>query len=249
MVRLPVGPRRVSRAGRDAARLGDRGLSLRVWINPYIAQRSPLFAGGQAHGLPRQAGPNGSVWQWDMWQPAWDSSTSRTRPRASGSRANCARCSIWAWTRSRPTSASGSRRTSCISTAPTRTDAQLLQPALQPDRVRGRRRRGEARPCCSPARPPRADSSFRSTGAATASRPTCRWPSRCAAASRSGSAASASGATTSAASRARRRAASSSAGSLSACCPRTAGCTARAPIACRGRSTRRPSRSRARSPA
>ncbi|MEU9784193.1 alpha-xylosidase [Streptomyces phaeochromogenes] len=50
------------------ARLKERGLHISVWINPYIAQRSPLFAEGKAlgHLLKR---PDGSVWQWDLWQP------------------------------------------------------------------------------------------------------------------------------------------------------------------------------------
>jgi alpha-D-xyloside xylohydrolase len=50
------------------ARLKAKGLKVCVWINPYIAQRSPLFAEGKAHGylLTR---PNGDVWQWDLWQP------------------------------------------------------------------------------------------------------------------------------------------------------------------------------------
>ena len=50
------------------ARLKARGLRICVWINPYIAQRSPLFAEGKANGffLTR---PNGDVWQWDLWQP------------------------------------------------------------------------------------------------------------------------------------------------------------------------------------
>lgn len=49
------------------ARLKARGLRICVWINPYIAQRSPLFAEGAARGyLVRR--PDGSVWQWDMWQ-------------------------------------------------------------------------------------------------------------------------------------------------------------------------------------
>ncbi len=50
------------------ARLHDRGLKVCVWINPYIAQRSKLFAEGQARGylLKRK---DGSVWQWDLWQP------------------------------------------------------------------------------------------------------------------------------------------------------------------------------------
>ncbi|SEQ27571.1 alpha-D-xyloside xylohydrolase [Streptomyces sp. yr375] len=50
------------------ARLKAKGLRVSVWINPYIAQRSPLFAEGRALGhLLRR--PDGSVWQCDMWQP------------------------------------------------------------------------------------------------------------------------------------------------------------------------------------
>ncbi|WP_314223228.1 alpha-xylosidase [Streptomyces zaehneri] len=50
------------------ARLKAKGLHVSVWINPYIAQRSPLFAEGRALGhLLRR--PDGSVWQWDLWQP------------------------------------------------------------------------------------------------------------------------------------------------------------------------------------
>ena len=49
------------------ARLHARGLRVSAWINPYIAQRSPLFAEAAAAGyLLRRA--DGSVWQWDMWQ-------------------------------------------------------------------------------------------------------------------------------------------------------------------------------------
>jgi alpha-D-xyloside xylohydrolase len=49
------------------ARLKQRGLRICVWINPYIAQRSPLFAEGAARGyLVRRA--DGSVWQSDQWQ-------------------------------------------------------------------------------------------------------------------------------------------------------------------------------------
>jgi alpha-D-xyloside xylohydrolase len=48
-------------------RLSDRGLRTCVWINPYIAQRSALFAEGMANGyLVRK--PDGDVWQWDRWQ-------------------------------------------------------------------------------------------------------------------------------------------------------------------------------------
>jgi alpha-D-xyloside xylohydrolase len=50
------------------ARLKERGLRICVWINPYIAQRSPLFAEGKARGYLLRR-PNGDVWQWDKWQP------------------------------------------------------------------------------------------------------------------------------------------------------------------------------------
>jgi alpha-D-xyloside xylohydrolase len=48
-------------------RLHQRGLRVSVWINPYIAQRSPLFAEGAAAGYLLKR-PNGDVWQTDMWQ-------------------------------------------------------------------------------------------------------------------------------------------------------------------------------------
>jgi alpha-D-xyloside xylohydrolase len=49
-------------------RLKARGLHICVWINPYIAQRSPLFAEGRTRGYLLRK-PNGDVWQWDLWQP------------------------------------------------------------------------------------------------------------------------------------------------------------------------------------
>jgi alpha-D-xyloside xylohydrolase len=49
------------------ARLHERGLRISVWINSYIAQRSPLFReAAEAGYLIRR--PDGSVWQWDLWQ-------------------------------------------------------------------------------------------------------------------------------------------------------------------------------------
>lgn len=48
-------------------RLKDRGLKICVWINPYIAQRSELFAEAVEHGYLIKK-PNGDVWQWDKWQ-------------------------------------------------------------------------------------------------------------------------------------------------------------------------------------
>jgi alpha-D-xyloside xylohydrolase len=49
-------------------RLKDRGLHICVWINPYIAQRSPLFAEGMRQGYLLKK-PDGDVWQTDQWQP------------------------------------------------------------------------------------------------------------------------------------------------------------------------------------
>ncbi|WP_433831811.1 alpha-xylosidase [Actinoplanes sp. CA-015351] len=48
-------------------RLAGRGLKVCLWINPYIAQRSALFAEGREKGyLVKRA--NGDVFQWDLWQ-------------------------------------------------------------------------------------------------------------------------------------------------------------------------------------
>jgi alpha-D-xyloside xylohydrolase len=48
-------------------RLKERGLRICLWINPYIAQRSPLFEEGMREGYLVKL-PNGDVWQWDRWQ-------------------------------------------------------------------------------------------------------------------------------------------------------------------------------------
>jgi len=49
-------------------RLHERGLKICVWINPYIAQRSALFAEASRAGyLLKKA--DGGVWQTDLWQP------------------------------------------------------------------------------------------------------------------------------------------------------------------------------------
>ncbi|HEY5228823.1 MAG TPA: alpha-xylosidase, partial [Opitutaceae bacterium] len=49
-------------------RLHARGLRVCLWINPYIGQRSAIFAEGAAKGYFLKRA-DGSVWQWDMWQP------------------------------------------------------------------------------------------------------------------------------------------------------------------------------------
>jgi alpha-D-xyloside xylohydrolase len=50
------------------ARLKAKGLKISLWINPYVAQKSPLFAEGAKHGYFLKR-PNGLVWQTDLWQP------------------------------------------------------------------------------------------------------------------------------------------------------------------------------------
>lgn len=48
-------------------RIHERGVKVCVWLNPYIAQKSPLFKEAKEKGylIKRQ---NGDVWQWDLWQ-------------------------------------------------------------------------------------------------------------------------------------------------------------------------------------
>lgn len=48
-------------------RLHKKGLKICVWINPYIAQKSPLFKEAMDKGYLLK-NKNGTVWQWDMWQ-------------------------------------------------------------------------------------------------------------------------------------------------------------------------------------
>ena len=50
------------------SRIKAKGLKICVWINPYIAQESVLFDEGMEQGYFLHR-PDGSVWQWDMWQP------------------------------------------------------------------------------------------------------------------------------------------------------------------------------------
>lgn len=49
-------------------RLKNKGLKISVWINPYIGQRSEMFAEGMENGYFIK-NPDGTVWQWDKWQP------------------------------------------------------------------------------------------------------------------------------------------------------------------------------------
>ncbi len=49
-------------------RLHQRGVRICVWINPYVSQRSKLFADGRANGYFIKRS-DGDVWQTDLWQP------------------------------------------------------------------------------------------------------------------------------------------------------------------------------------
>ena len=54
------------------ARLHAKGLKISLWINPYIAQKSPLFAEGVREGyfIKRKGGAtDGLTFQTDLWQP------------------------------------------------------------------------------------------------------------------------------------------------------------------------------------
>lgn len=48
-------------------RYHEKGLKICIWINPYIAQKSPLFKEGMENGYFIKK-RDGSVWQTDMWQ-------------------------------------------------------------------------------------------------------------------------------------------------------------------------------------
>ncbi|MFT7723504.1 MAG: alpha-xylosidase [Roseateles sp.] len=53
-------------------RLHAKGLRISLWINPYVAQKSPLFAEGVENGyfIKRKGGPlDGLTFQTDQWQP------------------------------------------------------------------------------------------------------------------------------------------------------------------------------------
>ncbi|MBN1892744.1 MAG: alpha-xylosidase [Clostridiales bacterium] len=48
-------------------KLHDRGIRVCLWINPYIAQKSPIFQEGLDGGYFVTTG-SGDIWQWDRWQ-------------------------------------------------------------------------------------------------------------------------------------------------------------------------------------
>ena len=175
------------------ARLHETDLRVCVWINPYIAQRSPLFAEAAGCRTTSCARPTARSGSGTCGRRAWGSSTSRTPRRPPGTRASCGAWSIRASTASRPTSASGSRSTSVWHDGSDPVaHAQPLRAALQPGRAR-RSRRGARRGRRGAVRALRDRGravACRCTGAATRRRRSRRWPRRSAAGSRSRSAAS-----------------------------------------------------------
>ncbi|KRM73817.1 glycosyl hydrolase, family 31 [Secundilactobacillus collinoides DSM 20515 = JCM 1123] len=48
-------------------KIHDCGVKVCVWINPYIAQKAPLFKEARDKGYLIQH-EDGTVWQWDLWQ-------------------------------------------------------------------------------------------------------------------------------------------------------------------------------------
>ena len=169
------------------ARLKARGLKICVWINPYIAQRSPMFDEGMAGGYLLKR-PDGDVCQWDRWQSGMGL-VDFTNPEACRwYRRQAARLGRHGrrLLQDRLRRAHPDRRRLPRRLRPAQ-DAQLSTPisTTRPCSTCSRRSSARARPSSSPARPPPAASSSPSTGAATAPPPSSRWPSRCAAASRS----------------------------------------------------------------
>lgn len=49
------------------ARLKSKGIRISAWINPYVGQRSSMFAEGAENGYLLKT-TSGDVWQWDLWQ-------------------------------------------------------------------------------------------------------------------------------------------------------------------------------------
>lgn len=49
------------------ARLKEKGIRISAWINPYVGQRSSMFAEGAEHGYFLKT-TDGDVFQWDLWQ-------------------------------------------------------------------------------------------------------------------------------------------------------------------------------------
>ena len=235
--------RRVPRSGRHAEAAEGQGAADLRLDQPLHRPASQLFREGKENGY-LSSGQTAASGNGTRGRPAWrlvDFTNPAARALVQGQAD--ARCWRWAWTASRPTSASAFRRMSSITTAPIRMqNAQLLYVPVQQNRVRGAGgSRGEGRGgAVRPVGHGRRRRSSRCTGAATA-RPTY-----------DSMAETLRGGLSLGLSRLRlleprhqrlrtHRAAGSvqALGRRSGCCPRTAGCTATSRTACRGCSTTR----------
>ena len=168
------------------ARLHDEDLHVCAWINPYIAQRSPLFAEARERGfLVRRptagvavghvAGRHGAG---RLHQPRGDRVVPGQAARADrpGRRL-----------RSRPTSVSASRSTSSGTTAPTPSACTTTTPSCTTRRSSGARggARGRRRGAVRPLRDGGRAAAAGALGRRQRPRPTSRWPRRSAAGCRS----------------------------------------------------------------
>ena len=158
------------------ARLKKKGVKICVWINPYIAQRSPLFAEGKAQGYLLRK-PGGEVWQWDKWQPGMGI-VDFTNPRpAAGTRGNWRTCSIWGSTALKPILGKGSRRMWFIAMGPIRKRCIITTPIFttKPSLNYYRPSAGRGRRWFLPGRQRPGANSFQSTGVGTVKPTMPRW--------------------------------------------------------------------------
>jgi len=153
-----------------------------VWINPYIAQRSPLFAEGAAGSYCSKRNRRFGVGRQTSGRPAWtwlDFTNPRRPPGSRGSSTVCFTMGVRRL-QERLRRAHPDRRRGLARRLRPRSHAQLLRPGLQPVGLRAARRaRGEATPCCSRSATA-GGQRFPVHWAATAFRPTAPWRNRCA---------------------------------------------------------------------
>jgi hypothetical protein len=222
------------------ARLEARGLHICVWIKPYIAQRSPLFAEAERAGYLIKK-PNGDMWQTDQWQ-AGPGVADFTHPAARQWFGDKLRvlldmgvdCFKTDYGERIPTEV-----VYAVGADPARTHNYYSMLYNQTVFKVLRERRGTGQVVVFARSATAGGSASRCTGAATANRPSSRWGKACAAGCHSGCRALVSGAATSAASRVCRLQPFTSTGSPSASFRRTAGCTAAARTACHGSTAKR----------
>ena len=219
-------------------RLHDRGLHICVWINPYIAQRSPLFDEGRRGGFLLKKS-DGGVWQSDLWQPGMGI-VDFTNPAAREWYAGHLRrlldmgvdCFKTDFGERIPTDVAWHDGSD-----PDGMHNHYASSTTKPYSRYSKRFEAKATPFCLPAPPTHPDSGFPFTGGAIAGRALNPWPRACAGASPSVSVVLDSGATTSEALKATAARPFINDGSLLAFSLPTAGCMAIPAIASHGLTT------------